>query len=166
MPTIDCSYLRPKKADVLKKRHKNFPDISPDVPFWVGKNATILPFRPRTKGDLFGKGGVLDSDYVLVKSSLTSSIQDSYSIADAEYQDLTVVYCGYLIRHWGHFLVETAARLWYFLENDETIDKYVFTVDENEERFPEGNYKEFLSFLLCSEAGTYPQANKIRTASG
>lgn len=61
--------------------------------------------------------------------------------------DEKVVYCGYLIHHWGHFLVEGVARLWYFLGNDPTVDKYVFALDEGEIREIKGNYKEFLTLL-------------------
>ena len=53
-----------------------------------------------------------------------------------------MVFCGYFINHWGHFLVEAVSRLWYFIQEDNTqIDKYVFVVGENEHRILKGNYK-------------------------
>ena len=58
-----------------------------------------------------------------------------------------MVYCGYLVNHWGHFLVEAVNRLWYALKNDQTVDKYVFFLDEGQEREIKGNYKEFFQLL-------------------
>ena len=58
-----------------------------------------------------------------------------------------MVYCGYLVNHWGHFLVEAVTRLWYALEQDETVDKYVFFLDEHQEREIKGNYREFFQLL-------------------
>ena len=52
-----------------------------------------------------------------------------------------------MIHHWGHFLVEGVTRLWYFLENDPTVDKYVFALDEGEIRQIKGNYRRFLELL-------------------
>ena len=42
------------------------------------------------------------------------------------YKDEKVVYCGYLVNHWGHFLIEAVTRLWYFMERDATIDVYPY----------------------------------------
>ena len=58
-----------------------------------------------------------------------------------------MVYCGYLVKHWGHFLVEGAARLWYCFEKDRTVDKYVFITEENGSCEAKGNYGEFLQLL-------------------
>ena len=85
-------------------------------------------------------------DYVDL-SGIPLRVQFSYPFENPEYRDLKVVYCGYLVNHWGHFLVEGITRLWYFMENDPTIDKYVFFLDENEEREIRGNYRIFLELL-------------------
>jgi len=61
-----------------------------------------------------------------------------------------VVYCGALIRQWGHFLIESVSRLWYYLENDETIDRYVFISNDqyfNSKDSISGNYREFFELL-------------------
>ena len=149
MHSIDYQYLRPKKAEALKKWYDEPVEIRENPEIWQGKNATILPLRRNPEfGLLFGKGGVVDCDgnYVAL-SAIQDRVQFDYPFENPEYKDEKVVYCGYLVNHWGHFLIEGVTRLWYFLEKDPTIDKYVFFVDENEEREIKGNYREFLQLL-------------------
>lgn len=149
MQHIDYQYLRPKKAEALKK-WCDFPvEVRNDPEVWRGSNATILPLRRDPSfGLLFGKGGVVtEQGEYLPLSCIPGRVQHAYPVEKPEYRDETVVYCGYLVNHWGHFLIEGVTRLWYFLENDPTVDKYVFFVDENEERQIKGNYREFLELL-------------------
>ena len=149
MQRIDYQYLRPKKAEALKKWVDAPIEVRENPEIWQGKNATILPLRrDPSVGLLFGKGGVVDCDGNYVElSSIPLRVQYSYPFENPEYRDEKVVYCGYLVNHWGHYLIEGVTRLWYFLENDATIDKYVFFLDENEEREIKGNYREFLELL-------------------
>lgn len=149
MGKVDYNYLRPKKAYHLKKWYDDKFLEKENLEIWCGCNATVLPLR-RISGDnlLFGRGGVIDSDHNYVElSKINQRIDKFYDYENPEYKDEKVVYCGYLINHWGHFLVEAVSRLWYFLENDITIDKYVFFIEEGSNREIKGNYKEFLVLL-------------------
>ena len=146
---IDYRYLRPEKAKALKKWCDAPVEIRENPALWQGKNATILPLRRENGcGLLFGKGGVVDEqgEYVSL-SSIPGRVEGSYPTETPQYRDEKVVYCGYLVNHWGHFLIEGVTRLWYFLENDPTVDKYVFFLDENEQREIRGNYRRFLELL-------------------
>lgn len=149
MHHIDYTYMRPKKAEATKKWYDGNFEVRQEPAVWRGNNATILPLRrDPADGLLFGKGGVVDEngEYVPL-SAIEGRVQFSYPVETPEYRDETVVYCGYLVNHWGHFLIEGVTRLWYFLENDATIDKYVFFLDEGEERQIKGNYLEFFRLL-------------------
>lgn len=146
---IDYQYLRPEKAKALKKWYDDPVEIRETPAIWQGKNATILPLRRDPSfGLLFGKGGVVDEsgEYVPM-SSIPGRVEGSYTSENPEFRDEKVVYCGYLVNHWGHFLIEGVTRLWYFLENDPTVDKYVFFLDEHEQREIRGNYRLFLELL-------------------
>lgn len=146
---IDYTYLRPKKAQWLKRMYSTpFPKKDP-LSLWQGRDATILPLRSAPNSGLsFGYGGVIDNQGAYVElSGIPLRIAQGYSFDHAEYRDEKVVYCGYLVNHWGHFLVEAVTRLWYVLKNDPTIDKYVFFLDENEQREIRGNYQEFFQLL-------------------
>ena len=147
MLSIDYRYLRPKKAEALKAWYDAPVEVRENPEIWQGSNATILPLR-RDDQLLFGRGGVVDSDGNYVDlSAIPGRVQYAYPFENAEYRDETVVYCGYLVNHWGHFLIEGVTRLWYFLENDRRVDKYVLFLDEHEEREIKGNYREFLELL-------------------
>ena len=147
MLSIDYRYLRPKKAEALKAWYDAPVEVRENPEIWQGSNATILPLR-RDDQLLFGRGGVVDSDGNYVDlSAIPGRVQYAYPFENAEYRDETVVYCGYLVNHWGHFLIEGVTRLWYFLKNDRRVDKYVFFLDEHEEREIKGNYREFLELL-------------------
>ena len=147
MYNLDLRYLRPKKAAALKRWHDGELEVRNNLEVWQGKNATILPLRKDSRVQ-FGLGGVMDAEGNYVElSGIPERIQFGYAVQNAEYRDEKVVYCGYMINHWGHFLIEAVCRLWYFLEKDETIDKYIFFLEENEEREIRGNYREFLQLL-------------------
>lgn len=149
MLQIDYQYLRPKKAEWLKKMYASPMYQKESLDIWQGADATILPLREtRGEGLLFGRGGVLDSqgEYVSL-SGFETRIWHGYPHEKPVYRDEKVVYCGYLVNHWGHFLVEAVNRLWYALKEDPSIDKYVFFVDEHEERTIKGNYREFFQLL-------------------
>lgn len=147
MLSIDYRYLRPKKAEALKAWYDAPVEVRENPEIWQGSNATILPLC-RDDQLLFGRGGVVDRDGNYVDlSAIPGRVQYAYPFENAEYRDETVVYCGYLVNHWGHFLIESVTRLWYFLENDRRVDKYVFFLDEHEEREIKGNYREFLELL-------------------
>ena len=147
MYRLDDQYLRPKKAAALRRWHEAKLEVRESLEVWQGNNATILPLRKDSRVQ-FGLGGVVDADGNYVDlSAIPDRVQFAYEFNDPEYRDEKVVYCGYMINHWGHFLIEAVCRLWYFLENDPTIDKYIFFLDENEQREIKGNYREFLQLL-------------------
>lgn len=146
MYKINYSYLRPKKAEKLKQWSDNELEFRERLGIWEGNNTTILPMR-RPAGE-YGRGGVVDDQGRYVpESEVGKAVYQGYDFTNPEYRDEKVVYCGFLINHWGHFLLEGISRLWYYFENDLTIDKYVFFLDENEEREITGNYKELLQLL-------------------
>lgn len=147
MVDIDYSYLRPKKAAALKQWYDAPVKPVESPALWQGEAATILPLRPQP-GLLFGRGGVVDSSGAYVPlSAIPGRVDGAYLFEHPDYQDKKVVYCGYLVNHWGHFLIEAVTRLWYFLEKDESVDRYVFFLAEGEARQIQGNYREFFQLL-------------------
>lgn len=93
-------------------------------------------------------GGVIDQNCVYqAVSGIDGRVGGYYDHSLPEYEDKRVVYCGYLVKQWGHFLVEGSARLWYFLKNDDSVDKYVFITEENGDCGVKGNYFEFFRRL-------------------
>ena len=150
MYQLDCSYLRPRKGEKLKKMYQASFVEKQELQVWQGNNATILPLRKTAEdGILFGRGGVVDQNGEYVElSGIPDRVGKPYPFENPEYRDESVVYCGYLINHWGHFLMEAVTRLWYFLEDSiPPVDKFVFFVRENETPTVKGNFLEFLKLL-------------------
>lgn len=147
---INYNYLRKKKAVNLKEWHSKEFNKEDSLNAETFEDAIILPLK-RFEGDslLFGRGGVVDKNgHYVEKSAIKNRIEFSYEFEIKESKEETVVYCGYLVNHWGHFLIEAVSRLWYFIEEDNNkIDKYVFFIDFEETREIKGNYKEFFELL-------------------
>lgn len=142
-------YLRSQKAKHISIMEKQvFPQIE-QLSSDCYHDATILPLRKSdNKYLVFGLGGVVDCNNVYIEeSAIKGRVEYPYDYNSYDYYDEKVVFCGYLINHWGHFLTETVPRLWYVLENDKSIDKYVFFIEEGIERVPVGNFKELLQLL-------------------
>lgn len=147
MYCVDYQYLRPKKAEALKKWYSEDFIRKESLDIWQGRNCTLLPIRA-CDSLLFGQGGVVDAQGEFVPlSGIPRRVEGKYHYENPTFIDQKVVYCGYMVNQWGHFLVEATARLWYYMENDATVDKYVFLLNENEQRKIKSNYKEFFVLL-------------------
>ena len=138
---LNLDYVYPKKAEALKAAGQQFVKKNSSEVLCF-KNAIILPFRSFKDTDVVaGRGGVVDSQGIYVETSST------YEVKECKFIDKKVVYCGYFNKAWGHFLTEVVSRLWYVLRNDDSIDSYVFIVEEGEDKSFSGNYLEFLKLL-------------------
>lgn len=149
MYSMNYDYLRPKKAVWVKRMYDTPFPVKESPAVWRGRNATILPLRDLHEPNvLFGRGGVVDENGQYVElSGIPERIQKGYAFENPEFKDEKVVYCGYLVHHWGHFLIEAITRLWFVLEKEENVDKYVFFLDDQEDRTIKGNFREFLELL-------------------
>ena len=146
---VNDSFLRPLKAADLKRWYSSPFKKKNELRVEEYKNATILPLK-RFKGDdlLFGRGGVVAENGKYVElSAINERVQFSYEYSNSSFVDEKVVYCGYLVNQWGHFLIEAVARLWYYLKEDDSIDHYVFFLQCNEKREISGNYRAFFELL-------------------
>lgn len=55
------------------------------------------------------------------------------------------LYAGFIRKSWGHFLMNSTARLWpLFTEKREDYDHIVFYNEDNSTSFPDGNFRDFL----------------------
>lgn len=59
----------------------------------------------------------------------------------------SVLYAGYMRKSWGHFLMNSTARLWPLFVVPEKFDKIVFFAEGHEACGLHANFKEFLSLL-------------------
>ena len=107
------------------------------------ENGFILP----VKGVIDNyRGGVCDADGNFVAGHQMSvrpgegglNLNVAYPFdRNAPRVDETVVYGGFLDNHFGHFIVESLARMWWYLENCDRRYKFVFiSPDKNMHRSP------------------------------
>lgn len=93
-------------------------------------------------------GGVIDSNGFVPESEIPGTVGGDYPHEEPSFTEpVKVAFLGHLINHWGHFLIDMTTRLWYLLENDGTIDKYVFITESKNPFKLTGNYKEFFDLL-------------------
>lgn len=150
---VNYRYLRPAKAEALKQWYNNGFEKRANLKCGCYENATILPLRKTDNdGTMFGLGGVQDeAGTYLPVSGIRMRVGGYYDANPVDFRNERVVYCGYWVKHWGHFLVEAVTRMWYCLENDENVDYFVFVSEENGPTALYGNYKEFFELLGVSD---------------
>ncbi|MDD4556571.1 MAG: glycosyltransferase 61 family protein [Alphaproteobacteria bacterium] len=125
-------------------------------------NAYILPAK-RVSGtkNSFYLGGIVDSNKKFVPLSAhlrekkEGSLHKAYAFdkKTTKFENKKVIYGGFFNNHFGHFLVETVSRLWYWLEHQEENLDIVFIQAKNKKTPPQ--IWEFLEILGISK-------NKIR----
>lgn len=104
------------------------------------------------------RGGVLDTEGDFVKSSglykgldgknkFLSMVEcPNVDLDDCVYIDEEVVYYGYFIYHWGHFLFESTNRLWYYLQENCKARGIRLAGVYNGKK-PDGNFELFHNLL-------------------
>ena len=147
---IEQKYLRTKKQKAMEKWYDSF-SFRDALTCCDLTNATLLPLRKDADTALqFGLGGVVCDGKYIPESGIEGRVGGYYEYSDEVFCDQKVVYCGALIRQWGHFLVESVSRLWYFLRNDPTVERYVFISNRSHFSSKEeisGNYRAFFELL-------------------
>ena len=142
--------MRPEKAKELQKWHNTVFGKKTSLQMEIYEDAVILPLKRDDSYNLFGKGGVVVNQSYKDCSGIEKRVGGYYEYDSTIYRDEKVVYCGALVLHWGHFLVESVARMWYFLNNNLSVDKYIFISDRTKLASIEqlqGNYREFFRLL-------------------
>ena len=147
---IEQEFLRTEKKNAMEKWYHSF-SFRDALNVYDLTNATVLPLRKDTNTALqFGLGGVVCDGKYIPESGIEGRVGGYYEYSEKAFCNQKVVYCGALIRQWGHFLVESVSRLWYFLRNDSTVDRYVFISNRSHFSSKEeisGNYRAFFELL-------------------
>ncbi len=117
-------------------------------------NAIILPYR-RCRHST-GLGGVLDANGIFIEKSYLhggsfehggSYDFDKSALVES---DNKVIYFGYFLPHWGHFLIDCLGRMWPFVDT-KTCNKL-------------NNYK--IAFISNSQEGMYDNCYEFFAALG
>jgi len=122
----------------------------------IVENGLVIPLEKSIKNDFSFYGGVYDYDMNLIDLSLnTRRSPPSFNYQYNEWycgynsdilnfkikeESKTVVFLGAFHSHFGHFILESISRLWFFLEKNNKDLEYVF-ISENDIN------NEFLEFI-------------------
>lgn len=144
---INIDYLRPLKAAGMKELYGKL-RYKEDLTAELYRDAVILPMKGELRHAAYG--GVVDQNGNYIPSSVCDGMcrhEGAYPYDSVQERNARVVYCGAFFTHWGHFLMDATKRLWYFLKNDTTVDKYIFTTFLQDDLLIEKNEIEFLQLL-------------------
>ena len=139
-------YEKISKTDYFSSKHLKIQSIN---------NGIVLPVLKTNKYNTSkGAGGVVDEEmnYIELSAQLAHNMKNrvygSYSVQEEiEYVNDEVVYMNYFYKHWGHFIIDMVSRLWFFLSDENSNYKIVFTTTLNEKEEIEGNFLEFLNLF-------------------
>lgn len=117
----------------------------------IVENGIVIPFISENENSPKGTGGVINSlgDYII--SSQTS--QENLMLPIGEYDkarlihsdEKEVIYLGYFLKQWGHFIVDFMTRLWWLVDNYNG-QKIVYLV-KNSKSLIDGNYAKMLELF-------------------
>lgn len=136
VPT-NISYLRPKKQDAFSYWATMDFETKEALNIQTVENGLCLPLR-QAQGVEYGQGGVVDAQGKYVKESalldrldIEHQINGAYPVNEDQIQtrNQTVLYCGFLHHHFGHFLIEGMSPLWACGQVPD-VDAYVFISSE------------------------------------
>lgn len=111
-------------------------------------DAVILPYRRDPKGTV-GLGGVLDAKGNFVETSYCHEGRYNqgggydWDRNTLKVSEEKVVYFGYFLPHWGHFLIDCLGRMWPFAEKGNALDKYKIAFISNQDEFYSNCYEFF-----------------------
>ncbi len=118
-------------------------------------NGIVHPLQlPKTSAtDATPFGGVTDEKFNFIELSLTKRVSPSNFVckfndwyrgtdpdqiqSDIDFVDEDVVFIGALSKHYGHFILEGLARLWFHLDLGNMEYKCVYISEDGEDRFNE-----------------------------
>ncbi len=135
---MDYTYLRPAKRDCAKILAESFANRSNTLGIRCISNVTL-----RKLGQLMDpepSDSLLADDCDFCSEIIGTDMPPLTHIAGK------CLYAGFIRKSWGHFLMNSTARLWplYTDNADNRYDHIVFFCEGDSDKMPEGNFKEFL----------------------
>ncbi len=126
-------------------------------------DAIIEPLIMKRSDSDVRQGGVCAEDFEFIagqrrdydKEISTRSCLESYRVPDKKllYSDEEVVFGGILCEHFGHMLLDTISRLWYFVQCPEETRRVAFVTLPKKSTIEEGDYH----FTFLKLAGIDPE---------
>lgn len=130
-------YLRPEKARISEVFYHNQRNLTGKLHVDKFNECTLYPHYAEIPKD---ENTLCLPEYGHANAWLiTGNSKQAVKVCNG-----TTIYGGHYYQHWGHFLVNTLARSWYWIESIENIDQIVFIADNKEHTKMVGNFKELI----------------------
>lgn len=111
----------------------------------------ILPNRNRRGGVLDKNGQMVECSRFTDEETLLWGGMYETSEDDIAFLDEEVIFIGQLQQHWGNFLFDCTARLWYALQEKTSFRLAYCSIDFDPQSFTNGSvYQQFLDLLGIS----------------
>lgn len=142
--------MRSKKAQIYRKLYDEYEDRTGTLNVKSFSNVIISP-KHRISDNVYANLDVPDN-FVVDDCNLAAEIipgKDYLNKKISNGNGGCIIYGGYFRTVWGHFLMNSLARLW-VINNEEfsdKIDKIVFCVLPDESKEIKGNYLECFKLL-------------------
>ncbi len=139
----NTSYLRPKKAGCFRTVWNSYEDRTGSLGIKTMTDVTLRAMGQRPGIEVTDRRFIDDCDYY-------AECVDDRPERDTAIPHIegSVLYAGYMRKSWGHFLMNSTARLWPLFQSDSPqFDKIIFFAEDNTVKEPKGNFREFLSLL-------------------
>lgn len=143
-------YMRPRKGVRYNAIFDSYTDRSDQLSITRLQDVVLTPI-----GQHPGASENPTPDTLIDDCDFCTSIQKKGHVrSDIRHLDGKVLYAGYIRTQWGHFLMNSTARLWpLFTGAVEEADHILFFTDTMSEIELKGNYKEFLELAgIASKA--------------
>ena len=132
---MNLQYLRPYKAECAKSEWDNYLNRTHQLTIQHFANVKL-----RAMGQCPGIQP-LENRFIDDYSEIVETPCEITKI------DGNVLYAGYFRLSWGHFLMNSTARLWPLFTSGDRYDKIVFFCESNETPELKGNFLEFFRLL-------------------
>ena len=135
---MNLQYLRPHKAECAKSEWDNYLDRTHQLTIQHFANVKLRAMG-QCPGIEPGENRFIDDcDFY---SEIVETNEEIAKIAG------NVLYAGYFRLSWGHFLMNSTARLWPLFTSGDIYDKIVFFCESDEIPVLKGNFLEFFRLL-------------------
>lgn len=151
---VDRSYMRPQKSACNLRDWNGYADRTSTLHVRRLSDVAIVAMGQLPGIEPDNNRIIDDCDYYAEISGRDTK--------NCEHIGGTVLYAGYLRWSWGHFLLNSTARLWpLFNGQAQNVDKIVFFAESDSVNGLKGNFREFFQLLglidkcLILKGGTY-----------
>lgn len=142
MDNINLKYLRERKSECFVRAYETYADRTGSLHLHRPGAATLSPLGQ--KAGVTGADDLVidDCDYCVRIGSGTAGKTSGHFTGHT-------LYGGYFRSSWGHFLMNTMARLWPLFTGDGvgSYDRIVFFSESEKEVMPRANFAEMLALL-------------------